>query len=77
MCNSKDDKVAKPGIVLTEDQLRMYEKSLENITNVTEKRDSNSVDSQATTSPTRHYSKQSSLDGNIGIIVEENSDNNV
>ena len=77
LCNSKDDKVAKPGIVLTEDQLRMYEKSLENITNVTEKRDSNSVDSQATTSPTRHYSKQSSLDGNIGIIVEENSDNNV
>ena len=67
LCFSKDVNVVKPGSALTEEQLLMFEKSLE--TNLEQ-----SVDSEATTSPSRHFSKQSLNDENnmaIGTIVEE------
>jgi len=80
VCFSKDDKIAKPGTLLTEEQLRIFEDSLEKTPVQPVNRNYDSVDSQATTSPTRHCSKHISIDEidiPIGTIVEEGSDNNV
>jgi hypothetical protein len=77
LCLSEDKNVAKPGIVLTEDQLRMFENSIDMRALQPVKRNNDSVDSQATTSPSKHFTKESPKQENIDSIIEEPSDTNV
>ncbi len=57
LCLTKDDDVAKPGVALSEQQIRDIEASLYKI----DTGNPPSVDSEATTSPSRHDNNQSSL----------------
>jgi len=79
LCFSKDDNVTKPGTVLTEEELRIYEKSLEKIVVQTELQSNDSLDSFRTsaTSLAKHSSKQVSINEKNQTIVDEGSDNNV
>lgn len=67
LCLEKDDKVDEPGTILTDEQLRAFEASLREPDD--EKKPS--VDSQATTSPSRHDDKDPSNKMLIDTIQEE------
>ena len=70
LCLTKDDDVAKPGVALSEQQIRDIEASLYK----TDIGNPPSVDSEATTSPSRHDNNQSSLHTvSIETIEEMNS----
>ena len=75
LCLSEDKNVAKPGIVLTEDQLRIFENSIDMRALQPVKRNNVSVDSEATTSPSKHFTKESPKQENIDTIIEEDCDN--
>ena len=75
LCLSEDKNVANPGIVLTEDQLRIFENSIDMRALQPVKRNNVSVDSEATTSPSKHFTKESPKQENIDTIIEEGSDN--
>ena len=67
LCFDKDNNVDDPGTILTDAQLRAFEASLHEPQN--EKKPS--VDSQATTSPSRHDAKEVSTSASPDTIMEE------
>ena len=77
LCLSEDKNVAKPGTILTEQQLRDLEQSFETTLVQPVNRKNESVDSETTTSPSKHFSKDSLNQCNIESIVEEPSDTKV
>ena len=77
LCLSEDINVAKPGTILTQQQLRDLEQSFETTLVQPVNRKNESVDSEATTSPSKHFTKDSLNHCIIESIVEEPSDTNV
>ena len=70
LCFTNEDNIPKPGVVLTEEKLRMFENTFEKTPLQTQKQGTVSVDSGATTSPSKHFSKETSKDGTITTIPE-------
>ena len=67
-CSEEDNNIIKPGTTLTEEQLRNFEQNLSQEQN----RNKKLVDSEATTSPSRHDDKILSINNvAIQVIPEE------